>query len=77
MAKIGRTFHATEQVAGLICGVVRKQFPQHAFSLHLLPYHERNATFYYEIHIDGEYCPEDVGVFLDEYLTRMFPDWKL
>jgi hypothetical protein len=73
LAKTGRTFSATEEVAGVICNSVGRQFPEHSFSLHLLPYHERSAVFYYEIRIEGESGPKEVGTFLDEFLSRLFP----
>ena len=73
MASAGRSFRATEAVASLFRDLLEDQFPTHSFSLVLLPFHERGAIFYYEMHIDAPQCPEDVRIFFDEYLTRLFP----
>jgi len=73
LSSTGRSFRATEQVASLLRDLLDQQFPQHRFSLVLLPFHERGSIFYYEIHIEAPHCPEDVRKFIDDYLTRLFP----
>lgn len=71
MTSTGKTLRATEQVAYVFRDLLEQQFPDQTFSLVLLPFHEKSAIFYYEIHMDASVCPEHVRNFIDDYLSRL------
>ena len=72
MASTGKTFRATESVGSLLQDLLSHQFPDHIFSMVLLPYHEREGILYYDIHINALHCPDEIQIFIDDSLARLF-----